>query len=127
MDGEYEIRPRLTRDLNEGMPNYTEAQHLEISLDGERVGVFTLPGVSQRQALQLRKPRIPRSRRSHRSRRAFARARRIAPHALVRTKMEFARCCQSRSARYFHRVPQPNTVPRRNHAFALLCGPIPQV
>ena len=47
MDGEYEIRPRLTRDLNEGMPNYLEAQHLEISLDGERVAVFTLPGVSQ--------------------------------------------------------------------------------
>ena len=44
-DGEYEIRPRLTRDLNEGMPAYTEAQHLEISLDGQRVGVFTLPGV----------------------------------------------------------------------------------
>jgi len=47
MDGEYEIRPRLTRDLNEGMPNYLEAQQLEISLDGERVAVFTLPGVSQ--------------------------------------------------------------------------------
>jgi mono/diheme cytochrome c family protein len=45
MDGEYEIRPRLTRDLNEGMPVYTEAQRLEISLDGERVGLFTLPGV----------------------------------------------------------------------------------
>jgi len=45
LDGEYEIRPRLTRDLNEGMPAYMEAQHLEISLDGERVGVFTLPGV----------------------------------------------------------------------------------
>jgi hypothetical protein len=45
MDGEYEIRPRLTRDLNEGMPAYTETQYLEISIDGERVGVFSLPGV----------------------------------------------------------------------------------
>jgi hypothetical protein len=45
MDGEYEIRPRLTRDLNEGMPAYLEAQVLEISIDGERVGTFTLPGV----------------------------------------------------------------------------------
>jgi hypothetical protein len=45
VDGEYEIRPRLTRDLNEGMPVYTEAQHLEISIDGERVGMYTLPGV----------------------------------------------------------------------------------
>jgi hypothetical protein len=45
MDGEYEIRPRLTRDLNEGMPVYTDTQVLEISVDGERVGIFTLPGV----------------------------------------------------------------------------------
>jgi hypothetical protein len=50
MDGEYEIRPRLTRDLNEGMPVYTETQRLEISLDGERVGLFTLPGVQSQPA-----------------------------------------------------------------------------
>jgi mono/diheme cytochrome c family protein len=46
MDGEYEIRPRLTRDLNESMPVYTAAQELEISIDGHRVGLFTLPGVA---------------------------------------------------------------------------------
>src|SRR5262245_51676844 len=45
MDGEYEIRPRLTRDLNESMPVYTETQQLEISIDGARVGLYTLPGV----------------------------------------------------------------------------------
>ena len=45
MDGEYEFRPRLTRDLNESVPLYTEDQRLEISIDGERVGLFTLPGV----------------------------------------------------------------------------------
>jgi mono/diheme cytochrome c family protein len=45
MDGEYEIRPRLTRDLNESLPLYTEDQRLEISIDGERVGLYTLPGV----------------------------------------------------------------------------------
>jgi len=45
MDGDYEFRPRLTRDLNEGVPLYTEEQVLEISIDGERVGLFTLPGV----------------------------------------------------------------------------------
>jgi hypothetical protein len=50
MDGEYEIRPRLTRDLNEGMPAYTEHQILEISLDGERVGVYVLPGVQNQPA-----------------------------------------------------------------------------
>ena len=49
-DGEYEIRPRLTRDLNESMPAYTEPQHVEISLDGERVGLFTLPGVQNQGA-----------------------------------------------------------------------------
>ena len=46
MDGVYEFRPRLTRDLNESMPVYTEDQLLEISIDGERVGLFTLPGVA---------------------------------------------------------------------------------
>ena len=45
MDGEYEIRPRLTRDLNESVPLYTEDQRLEISIDGERVGLYTLPGI----------------------------------------------------------------------------------
>ena len=45
MDAEYEFRPRLTRDLNESLPVYTDAQVLEISVDGERVGTFTLPGV----------------------------------------------------------------------------------
>ena len=48
MDGVYEIRPRLTRDLNESMPLYTEDQQLEISIDGERVGLFMLPGVGGR-------------------------------------------------------------------------------
>ena len=45
MDGEYEFRPRLTRDLNESVPLYTEEQRLEISIDGERVGMFSLPGI----------------------------------------------------------------------------------
>jgi len=45
MDGVYEIRPRLTRDLNESVPLYTEDQHVEVSIDGERVGTFMLPGV----------------------------------------------------------------------------------
>src|SRR5690606_3934724 len=33
------------RDLNEGVPLYAEPQHLEISIDGERIAVFTLPAV----------------------------------------------------------------------------------
>lgn len=62
MDGEYEIRPRLTRDLNESMPVYTEPQHLEISLDGERIGVFTLPGVQGQAAAAAQEtpdPQVP--------------------------------------------------------------------
>jgi mono/diheme cytochrome c family protein len=47
MDAEYEIRVRLARDLNESVPPYTDAQHVEVSIDGERVGTFTLPGVGQ--------------------------------------------------------------------------------
>jgi mono/diheme cytochrome c family protein len=49
MDAVYEFRPRLTRDLNESMPLYTEPQVLEISIDGERVGTFTLPGIGARE------------------------------------------------------------------------------
>ena len=41
-DGEYVIRVRLARDMNESMPPYADPQHLEISLDGERLQVFTL-------------------------------------------------------------------------------------
>jgi hypothetical protein len=42
VDGEYVIRVRLARDLNESMPPYADPQHLEVSLDGERLQVFTL-------------------------------------------------------------------------------------
>ena len=42
MDAEYEIRVRLSRDLNEGVPTWTETQQLEILIDDERVGGFSL-------------------------------------------------------------------------------------
>src|SRR5688572_21038766 len=45
MDAEYEIKPRLARDVNESMPLYLEPQHLEVSIDGERIQLLTLPGV----------------------------------------------------------------------------------
>ena len=45
MDADYEIRVQIARDLNESVPLYTEPQHLEVSIDGERVQLFTLPGV----------------------------------------------------------------------------------
>ena len=47
MDGEYEFRPRLTRDLNESLPLYPDDQVLEISVDGVRAGLFTLPGIGR--------------------------------------------------------------------------------
>jgi mono/diheme cytochrome c family protein len=46
MDAEYVIRPRLARDVNESVPLYLEPQILEVSIDGERVQLFTLPGIS---------------------------------------------------------------------------------
>ena len=46
MDAQYVIRVQLSRDLNEGVPVYAEDQQLEVSVDGERVKVFTLPGVA---------------------------------------------------------------------------------
>src|SRR4029450_4819611 len=45
MDAHYTIRVQLSRDLNEQVPIYAEAQQLEVSIDGERVQLFTLPGV----------------------------------------------------------------------------------
>ena len=45
VDAEYVIAAELSRDLNEGVPLYAEPQHLEISIDGERVALFTLPAV----------------------------------------------------------------------------------
>ena len=53
VDADYVISAELSRNLNEGMPAYAEDQHLEISIDGERVAQFTLPGV------QSRAPRAP--------------------------------------------------------------------
>src|SRR5262249_61303099 len=44
MDAYYAVRVQLSRDLNEQMPIYVEPQHLELSIDGERVQLFTLSG-----------------------------------------------------------------------------------
>jgi hypothetical protein len=46
MDATYTIRVELSRDLNEQVPIYVEPQNLEVSIDGERVHVFTLPGAA---------------------------------------------------------------------------------
>ncbi len=45
VDAEYAIRVELQRDLNESIPTWPEPQFLEVSIDGDRVHVFTLPGV----------------------------------------------------------------------------------
>jgi len=50
-DAEYAFSAALARDLNEGMPVYTEPQVLEISVDRERVATFTLDAAT---ALPLR-------------------------------------------------------------------------
>jgi hypothetical protein len=44
-DADYAIAAELARDLNEQMPLYAEPQELEIAIDGERVGLFTLTAV----------------------------------------------------------------------------------
>jgi hypothetical protein len=46
MDALYTVRVQLSRDLNEQVPIYVEPQDLEISIDGERVRAFTLPGAA---------------------------------------------------------------------------------
>src|ERR1700722_2465405 len=44
MDAEYVIKVRLARDILENVPVFAEDQHLEVSLGGERVQMFTVPG-----------------------------------------------------------------------------------
>jgi hypothetical protein len=44
MDAEYVIKVRLARDILENIGVYAEDQQLEVSLDGERVQLFTVPG-----------------------------------------------------------------------------------
>ena len=45
MNGEYVIKLRLARDILENVPAFAEDQHLEVSLDGERIQVLTVPGI----------------------------------------------------------------------------------
>jgi hypothetical protein len=45
MDAEYVIKVRLARDILENIGVFAEDQHLEVSLDGERLQIFTVPGV----------------------------------------------------------------------------------
>ena len=47
VDGEYVIKVRLARDLNEQMPVYPDVQQLEVSLDGRRAQLFALPGATR--------------------------------------------------------------------------------
>ena len=46
MDAWYTVRVQLSRDLNEQVPIYVEPQDLEVSIDGERVKMFTLAGAA---------------------------------------------------------------------------------
>ena len=42
-DGEYDIKVRVGRGIDSDIPHFIGEQNLEISIDGERVHVFTLP------------------------------------------------------------------------------------
>ncbi len=47
LDGDYIIKVRLARDMNEQMPPYPDAQQLEVTLDGKRLQMFTLPATTR--------------------------------------------------------------------------------
>jgi mono/diheme cytochrome c family protein len=57
MDAEYVIKVRLARDILENVPVFPEDQQLEVSLDGERVQIFTVPGFTPQ--LQAPRPETP--------------------------------------------------------------------
>ena len=62
-DGEYVIKARLGRGIDYDIPHFIGEQQLEISVDGERVQVFTLPATPGEDA----QPRAPgRAERRHR-------------------------------------------------------------
>ena len=42
-DGEYDIKARIGRGIDYDIPHFIGEQNLEISVDGERVHMFTLP------------------------------------------------------------------------------------
>jgi cytochrome c5 len=46
-DGEYDIKARLGRGIDYDIPHFIGEQHLEISVDGERVHLFTLPATPE--------------------------------------------------------------------------------
>ncbi len=66
-DGEYVIKARIGRGIDYDIPHYLGEQVLEISVDGERVEVFTLPATPgsdlnlERQVSQGRPQRIDRA------------------------------------------------------------------
>ena len=47
-DGEYDIKARIGRGIDYDIPHFLGEQNLEISVDGERVQVFTLPATPGR-------------------------------------------------------------------------------
>jgi hypothetical protein len=42
--GEYKINAKLARDIEDNIPRFDEPEDLEVTIDGERVQVFTIPG-----------------------------------------------------------------------------------
>ncbi len=136
MDAVYEIRPRLTRDLNESLPLYTEPQVLEISIDGQRVGTFTLPGIGAREGRGAPPPAEPPAEPPVSSA-AVARSGTGAPGDLAdcadrprqregaavaqprRRVLEPACAGEGRAARRGHHVPQSCVGARRDRASAV--------
>ncbi|HEY6507045.1 MAG TPA: DUF1592 domain-containing protein, partial [Vicinamibacterales bacterium] len=61
-DGDYVIKVRLSRGIDYDIPHFLGEQHLEISVDGEQVKVFTVPATPEeplnleRQVAQVARP-----------------------------------------------------------------------
>ena len=121
MDGEYEIRPRLARDLNESMPRYPEAQQLEVSIDGERVGLFTLPGV------QPPASAVPRGERVTAARAGVRGGAPAASTSAAATRRGARRACQRRPPRPRAPAAAPDDAPirrcRRSRRYSKACVP----
>ncbi len=50
VDGEYSIKVRLARDFEDYVPVWPDDQQLEVSVDGRRVQLFTVPGEAVHEA-----------------------------------------------------------------------------
>ena len=111
-DGEYDIKARIGRGIDYDIPHFIGEQNLEISVDGERVQVFTLPATPdedlniERQVFKAPGTAAPRPRAEGRRQRRCDPGRGRAGAAKARRQLGDPRAAQGRRARDSRDLPR---------------------